>query len=108
MKRRARERQEKRENSQPTLKKLHAALLRSFKRQHGEKNSCVRRVPGVTGDPPEGQQPFRPNPNWVGDRTITLRRLLVRAVQFCSLDILYIRVFYNFTTFDFSNRYQFF
>ena len=25
----------------------------------------------------EGQQPFRPNPNGVGDRTTTLRRLLI-------------------------------
>ena len=31
-------------------------------------------------DPQEGQQPFRPNPNWMGDRTTTLRRLLIGAV----------------------------
>ena len=31
-------------------------------------------------DPREGQQPFRPNPNGVGDRTNTLRRLLIGAV----------------------------
>ena len=30
-------------------------------------------------DPREGQQPFRPNPNGVGDRTTTLRRLLIGA-----------------------------
>ena len=29
----------------------------------------------------EGQQPFRPNPNGAGDRTTTLRRLLIGAVQ---------------------------
>ena len=31
-------------------------------------------------DPRKGQQPFRPNPNGVGDRTTTLRRLLIGAV----------------------------
>ena len=30
-------------------------------------------------DPREGQQPFRPNPNGVGDRTTTLRWLLIGA-----------------------------
>ena len=30
-------------------------------------------------DPREGQQPFRLNPNGVGDRTTTLRRLLIGA-----------------------------
>ena len=30
-------------------------------------------------DPQEGQQPFRPNPNGAGDRTTTLRRLLIGA-----------------------------
>ena len=41
----------------------------------------------------EVQQPFQPNPNEIGDRTITLRRLLIGAVQFCSfyMYILYIR-----------------
>ena len=42
-------------------------------------------------DPREDQQSFRPNPNGVGDRTTTLRRLLIGAVQFCSLYILCIR-----------------
>ena len=30
-------------------------------------------------DPREGQKPFRPNPNGVGDRTTTLRRQLIGA-----------------------------
>ena len=30
-------------------------------------------------DPRKGQQPFRPHPNGAGDRTTTLRRLLVGA-----------------------------
>ena len=34
-------------------------------------------------DPREVQQPFRPNPNEVGDRTTNLRRLLIGAVPFC-------------------------
>ena len=32
-------------------------------------------------DPREGQQPFRPNPNGVEDRTTTLRWLLIGAVR---------------------------
>ena len=38
-------------------------------------------------DPREGQQPFRPNPNGAGDRTTTLRRLLIGAVwsRICNL-----------------------
>ena len=32
--------------------------------------------------PREGQQPFRPNPNGVGDPTTTLRRLLLRCACF--------------------------
>ena len=35
-----------------------------------------------TWDPREGQQPFRPNPNGAGDRTTTLRRLLIGAGLF--------------------------
>ena len=31
-------------------------------------------------DPREGQQPLRPKPNGVGDRTTTLRQLLIGAV----------------------------
>ena len=50
-----------------------------------EKNVlCEESVRG-NWDPREGQQPFRPSPNGIGNRTITLRRLLIRAVQFCSL-----------------------
>ena len=75
--RRARERQEKRKkkNRRLILKKLCAALLRSFRGQHGEKKGSA----WGNWDPQEGQQPFRPNPNGVGDRTTTLRRLLIGA-----------------------------
>ena len=77
---RAREGQEKRkrENKQPILKNRCAALLRSFRGQHNEKMKGSSRG---NCDPREGQQPFRPNPNGAGDRTTTLRRLLIGAVR---------------------------
>ena len=53
---------------------LCAALLRSFRGQHSEKMKGSARG---NWDLREGQQPFRPNPNGVGDRTTTLRRLLI-------------------------------
>ena len=81
--RRAREGQEKRgkENRRPILKKLCAALLRSFKGQHSEKMKGSARG---NWDPREGQQPFRPNSNGIGNRTTTLRRLLIGAVSLSS------------------------
>ena len=91
MRRRARERQEKREDKRSILKRVRAALLQSFRAQHGEEMVCVGGSVWGNWDPREGQQPFRPNPNGVGDRLTTLRRLLIGAVQFCSLYILYIR-----------------
>ena len=82
MKRRrsAREGQEKRkrESRRPILKKLCAALLRSFRGQHNEK---MKGSAQGNWDPQEGQQPFRLNPNGVEDRTTTLRRLLTGAVH---------------------------
>ena len=76
--RRAREGQEKRrsENRRPILRKLCAALLRLFREQHSEKMKGSARG---NWDPREDQQPFRPNPNDVGDLTTTLRRLLIGA-----------------------------
>ena len=47
MRRRARERQEMRED-RPILKRLRASLLKSFRGMHDEKIVCVRGVPGVT------------------------------------------------------------
>ena len=72
--RRAKEGQVKRKS--PSLKKLCAALLRSFRGQHSEKMNGSARG---NWDPREGQQPFRPNPNGAGDRITTLRRLLIGA-----------------------------
>ena len=46
----------------------------------------------------EGQQPFRPNRNGVGDRTTTLRRLLIGTVQFCSLYIYILHIRQKFRT----------
>ena len=69
--RRARERQEKRENRRRIIKKLRAA---QFREQHSiEMKESAR----GNWEPREGQQPFRPNPNGVGDRKTTLRQLLI-------------------------------
>ena len=73
-----REGQEKRENRQLILKKLCAALLQSFSGQHGEKMKGSARG---NWDPRKGQQPFQPNPNGARNRTTTLRRLLIGAVD---------------------------
>ena len=69
--RRTRERQGRIEDRRPILKKLCAALLRSFRGQHGEK---MKGSDWGNWGPREGQQPFRSNPNGVGYRTTTLRR----------------------------------
>ena len=50
-------------------------------------------------DSREGQQPFRPNPNEVGIRTTTLRRLLIGAVHFA-------RVIYCINDKNFSLHYS--
>ena len=63
-------------NRRPILKKLCAALLRSFREQHSEKMKGSARG---NWDSRESQQPFPPNPNGVGDRTNMLRRLLIAA-----------------------------
>ena len=76
--RRAREGQEKRkrEDRRPIPKKLCATLLRSFRGQHSKK---IKGSAQGNWDPRKGQQPFRPNPNGAGDRTTTLRWLLIGA-----------------------------
>ena len=66
----------KRENRRPILKKLYAVLLRSFKGQHSKE---MKGSAQGNWDPREGQQPFFPNPNGAGDRTTTLRWLLIGA-----------------------------
>ena len=69
-------RRKKGENRRPILKMLCVALLRLFRGQHSKK---MNRSARGNWDPREGQQSFRPNPNGVGDRTTTLRRLLISA-----------------------------
>ena len=49
MRRRARERQEKKEINRSNSNRVRAGLLRSIREQHSEKMVCVRGVPGVTG-----------------------------------------------------------
>ena len=45
-----------------------------------QKNGLCEGSAWSNWDPREGQQPFQPNPNGVGDRTTTLRRLWIVAV----------------------------
>ena len=65
MRRRARERQEKREDG-PILKTLRATLLRLFRGLHGEKMLCVRGVAGVTGTLRKANSLFNPTQTWLG------------------------------------------
>ena len=78
MRRRRRAGEKRRKSRRPILRKLCATLLRPFRGQHSEKMKGSARG---NWDPQEVQQPFRPNPNGVGDRATTLRRLLIGAVQ---------------------------
>ena len=74
--------QEKREDNRPILEKLCAALLRSFRVEHAKK--WFKGSTRGNWDPREDQQPFRPNPNGIGDRTNRLRRLLIGKNSFHS------------------------
>ena len=62
MRRRARERQEKREDRQPISKRLRAALLRGRSGSSIAKNGLYEGSARGNWDPRKGQQPFRPNP----------------------------------------------
>ena len=75
--RRASKSQEKGEDRLPILEKMCVALLRSFRGQHGKK--WFQGSAQGNWDLQEGQQPFRPNPNGVGDCTTTLKRLFIGA-----------------------------
>ena len=66
MRRRARERQEKREDWRLILNRLRAALLRSFRGLHGEKMVCERGVPGVTGILGKANSHFNPTQTGLG------------------------------------------
>ena len=91
----------KEKNRRPILKKLCAALLRSFRGQHSEKMKGSARG---NWDPREGQQPFRPNPNGVGDRTTTLRRLLIFA-EF-SISLFYMFLHYEPCKMKFNSNFR--
>ena len=58
--RRARERQKKREDKRPISKRLRAVLPRSFRGQPGKKMLYVRGVPGVTGTLGKADSHFHP------------------------------------------------
>ena len=66
MRRRAKQSQEKGEDRRPTVKKLHAALLRSFREQHREKMVCARGVPGVIGTFKKANSHFEPSQTGTG------------------------------------------
>ena len=82
---RERKRQEKREKGATDFKEAacypSAVVQRTARRKNGLCEGSTR----GSWDSHEGQQPFRPNPNEVGDSTITLKWLLIGAIQFCSL-----------------------
>ena len=76
------------ERRQANLKRVRATLLRSFRGLHGEKMVCVRGVPGVTG--PSGRPTAILNQSKrVGDRTTTLRRLLIVQFNFARFTCTY-------------------
>ena len=92
MRRRARERQEKREN-RLILKRLRATLLRSFRGLHGEKMVCVRGVPRVTGTFGKANSHFNPTQTGLGPH------LHVEvAVDWCSSILLALHVYTIDTT----------
>ena len=83
MRRRVRKRQ-KGEDKRPILKRLSAALLRSFRGSTAKKGFVWGSAQG-NWDSSEKPTAISIQPNGVGEGTTTLRRLLIGAVQFCSL-----------------------
>ena len=92
MRRRARERQEKREN-RPILKRLRATLLRSFRGLHGKKMVCVRGVPGVTGTLRKANNHFDPTQTGWG-----LHHHVEAAVDWYSSILLALHLHTTYTT----------
>ena len=66
----------KRENKATDYEEAVSCPSAMFRGQHSEK---MKESARGNWDPREVEQPFRPNPNGVGDRTTTLRRLLIGA-----------------------------
>ena len=96
MRRRARERQEKREDG-PILKRLRATLLRSFSWLYGEKMVCVRGVPGVTGT--LGKKRLTAN-SYLNPTQLGLgpRHHVETAADWCSLILLALHLYTIYTT----------
>ena len=92
MRRRARERQENRED-RPILKRLRAALLRSFRGLQGKKMVCVRGVPGVTGTLGKANSHFDPTQTGLGPH-----HHVEAAVDWCSSILLALHVYTIYTT----------
>ena len=69
--RREKEREEEREDRRPVLIKLRAALLWSFRGQHGERIVYVRGVPGVAGTLGKANSHF--DPTQMGSGTVSPR-----------------------------------
>ena len=76
---RARERQEKKEDRRPILKRFRAALRSFWERR---KNGLCKGSARGNWDPWDGQQSFGPNPNGVRDRTTMLRGLFIIEIIF--------------------------
>ena len=87
MRRWARERQEKRENSQSISKRLCAALMRLFAGQHDGKMDCMRGVPVVTGTLGNANSHF--DPTQTGSGTA---HLVEAAVDWCRILIVIVLV----------------
>ena len=87
MRRRARERQESRED-RLILKRLRATLLRSFRGLHGEKIVCVRGVPGVTGTLGKANSHFNSTQTGLGPH-----HHVEAAVDWCSSILLALHVY---------------
>ena len=92
MRRRARERQEKREN-RPILKRRRANLLRSFRRLQGKKMVCVRGVPGVTETLRKANSHFNPTQMGLGPH-----HHVEAAVDWCNSILLALHVYTVYTT----------
>ena len=92
MRRRARERQEKKED-RPILKRLRDTLLRSFRGLPGKKMVCVRGVPRVTGTLGKANSHFDPTQTDWGPH-----HHVEAAVDWCSSILLALHVHTIYTT----------
>ena len=81
------------------LKRLRAAILRSFKGLHGEKMVCVRGVPGVTGTLGKANSHFNPTQTELGPH-----HHVEAAVDWCNSILLALHVgLYTISTIETSH-----